>query len=189
MQRPTDSVLVHLYRGELSRLVAYRARLDTTTNWAIGVSAALISFGLGDRAVPHAVFLFAIALDLLFLVVEARRYRAYQLSHHRVRLLERGMIGADPGEWWEAARESYIAPRPPIGLLAAVARRIRRNYLGLVGSVLAAWLFKVRLHGGGLPSAAALGPVPGTVTLGCAALLLLALVGSALAASSEPIEG
>jgi uncharacterized membrane protein len=183
----SEGVLVHLYRGELSRKIAYRLRLDTTTNWAIGLSAAVGSFALSHPEIPHAVVLFAVTLDLLLLWVEARRFRSYQLSRHRVRLLERGFVaqalGADGPSWTRALGESYAMPSPPVGAWAAVAQRVRRNYLWLVASVEVAWLFKVQVHSDAtLPQAARVGPVSGAVVLAAAAGLLLVLI--TLAASS-----
>ena len=41
------NALIHLYRGELGRLTAYRARLDTTTSWAISASALVTTLAFG----------------------------------------------------------------------------------------------------------------------------------------------
>jgi uncharacterized membrane protein len=193
MREVSETVLVHLYRGELSRKIAYRIRLDTTTNWAIGLSAAVGSFVLSHPEIPHAVVLFAVTLDLLLLWVEARRFRDYQLSRYRVRLLESGFLAralgkAEP-EWASALQESYAAPRAPIGVWAAVAQRVRRNYLWLVASVEVAWIFKVQLHGEGtLLQAARVGPVPGPVVAGVAAGLLVSLLVLAWTSAVEEAD-
>jgi hypothetical protein len=46
------TVLVHYYRGELTRMISWRDRLDRTTNWAIGALAAMLSHlaGVGRGA-------------------------------------------------------------------------------------------------------------------------------------------
>ena len=88
------SSLVHLYRGELGRMVDYRIRLDTTTNWAIVTTAGVVTLALGDPRIPHVTFLFAMFLNVFFLVLESRRFRVFELSHHRVRALERYFYGA-----------------------------------------------------------------------------------------------
>jgi uncharacterized membrane protein len=43
------TALVHYYRGELSRMMSWRDRLDRTTNWAIGALAEMLSISLAPR--------------------------------------------------------------------------------------------------------------------------------------------
>jgi uncharacterized membrane protein len=43
------TALVHYYRGELSRMMSWRDRLDRTTNWAIGALAAMLSISLAPK--------------------------------------------------------------------------------------------------------------------------------------------
>ena len=175
------SALIHLYRGELGRMVVYRTRLDTTTNWAVGTTAAMISFALGQERVPHFVMLLAVSLDLIFLWMEARRFRFYEMVRMRVRLLEAGFYAevlggeARPG-WKEALRSSLAAPAPPLSLLQAAAVRLRRSYLGLLGVVYLGWVLKLYLAPGTVLEAAAAGPVPGVAVLLGAGLVLLLLV-------------
>lgn len=190
---PKDAAiaLIHLYRGELGRMTAYRARLDATTNWAVGATAAMTSFTLGDPAVPHFVLLLAAALVGIFLWMETRRFRFYELVRRRVRLLETGFYGeilggGRPG-WEEELRASLAHPRPPVGQLEAVSHRLRRNYLWLVLVLYAAWGLKLTIHGDhAFVAAAGVGPIPGAVVLGVtlAALVLLA----ALAGVYRPDE-
>ncbi|HSO75822.1 MAG TPA: DUF2270 domain-containing protein, partial [Blastocatellia bacterium] len=50
---PTTSVefvnaLSHYYRGELSRMMSWRDRLDRTTNWAITGVGAMLSISLSS---------------------------------------------------------------------------------------------------------------------------------------------
>src|SRR5215510_3876764 len=45
--------LIHLYRAEVGRMVTYRQRLDTTTNWSITSSALVATFSLGNPMIPH----------------------------------------------------------------------------------------------------------------------------------------
>ena len=83
------TVLVHYYRGELSRMISWRDRLDRTTNWAIGALAAMLSIALASQQAHHSVLLFAMMVIHVLLVIEARRYRFYHVYRARVRLLER----------------------------------------------------------------------------------------------------
>ena len=59
--------LAHLYRGEMARADAWRARLDTTTNWALTTTAAVVTLGLGSPEITHAVFLVGMYLVINFL--------------------------------------------------------------------------------------------------------------------------
>ena len=49
----SDTAMAHLYRGELGRSDRWRTRLDTTTNWALTTTAAVISFGFANVSQSH----------------------------------------------------------------------------------------------------------------------------------------
>src|SRR3954471_17021172 len=66
------TLLAHYYRGELSRMMSWRDRLDRTTNWAIGALAAMLSISLASDQAHHSVLLFAMLLIHALLVIEAR---------------------------------------------------------------------------------------------------------------------
>ena len=186
-----NTAMAHFYRGEVSRSNTWRSRLDATTNWAVVTTGAALTFVFG--AVDHApaVILILAWLVLLFLFIEARRYRYYELWSHRVRLLETNHFAPQlsagsierPG-WAERLVESLHHPRFPITLLEALGRRYRRNYAPLFLVLAASWIVKLIIH----PSAvegwrdlltrAAVGPLPGGLILGSVVvfnLLLLAL--------------
>ena len=86
----SDAAMAQLYRGELGRSDRWRTRLDTTTNWALTTTAAVISFGFGSVGSSHVTLLVGIWMVMTFLVIEARRYRYYDLWNRRVRLMEDG---------------------------------------------------------------------------------------------------
>jgi uncharacterized membrane protein len=183
--KDVPTALIHLYRGELGRMTVYRSRLDATTNWAVGTSAALMTFALGQERVPHFVFLLAVFLDLIFLWMEIRRFRFYELVRMRVRLLEVGfyavVLGKPPREGWEDALwKSLEAPKAPIGRLEAASVRLRRNYLWLILAVHLGWVAKLSFGHGGIVASAAVGIVPGAVVLGIATLLLVTLASVAV---------
>src|SRR5919199_2433727 len=71
------NALVHLYRAEVGRMVTYRQRLDTTTNWSITSSALVTTFALGNNTIPHEAFIFLMLINVFFLIVEARRFTVY----------------------------------------------------------------------------------------------------------------
>lgn len=186
------TALIHLYRGELGRMTVYRTRLDTTTNWAVGTTAALSSFALGQERVPAFVFLLVVFLNWIFLAMEVRRFRFYEMIRRRVRLLETGFFAAvmgrkEPSGWEDALWESLEKPSPPIGFWKAASVRLRRNYLWLFFAAYIAWFLKLSLSGAFL-KAAAVGPVPGPVVLAISIVFLLILIGVSAAHDLEEQE-
>ena len=148
-----NTTLAHLYRGEVSRANAWRSRLDATSNWAVVTTGAILTFAFGAADNSPAVILIVTWLVLLFLFIEARRYRYYELWSYRVRLLEMNHIapqlsaGAVPRPGWsERLVESLNHPAFPVTLLEALGRRYRRNYAPLFVILAASWLIKVAIH-------------------------------------------
>src|SRR5436189_2599486 len=88
------TALVHLYRGEITRANAWRNRLDVTTNWAVISTGAAISFAFGQPTTHHSVIILIMVLVTLFLFIEARRYRYYELWSYRIRLIETNLFAA-----------------------------------------------------------------------------------------------
>ena len=178
--KDVPTALIHLYRGELGRMTVYRTRLDTTTNWAVGTSAALTTFALGQERAPHFVFLLAVFLDLIFLWMEIRRFRFYELIRMRVRLLELGfyaiVLGKTPREGWEETLwKSLEVPQSPIGRLQAASVRLRRNYLWLLLAVYLGWLVKLSFGSAGIIETATVGILPGALVFGISVVVLLGL--------------
>ena len=176
------TAMIHLYRGELGRMTTYRVRLDTTTNWAVGTSAALISFTLGNSEAPHYVLMLATFLLVIFAWMEARRFQVFEMIRLRVRLLERGffteLLDGDALEGWrETLRADLEKPHPPIRLVQALSVRVRRNYLWLVGAVYAAWMLKLHIGEGTFPETASIGPMSGVTVIGLSIALVIGLVG------------
>ena len=172
------NALTHLYRGELARMTAYRLRLDTTTNWALGTTAAMITFALSHTELPHSIFGLAVVLNVMFLWLEATRFRTYLGIRQRVRWLEEGffspILGGREQEGWERAlAESLDDFKLPISQAQAMSVRLRRMYCWLIASVYLGWYVKLTRHGDVLESAA-LGPIPGFVVV---PLTLIPLAG------------
>lgn len=144
------TLISHYYRGELSRMISWRDRLDRTTNWAIGALAAMLSISLASERAHHSVLLFAMLVILVLLIIEARRYRFFHVYRARVRLLEREYFAAmfAPGPPSGARinlaelSEALRAPRFTVSLAQAMSRRLRRNYGWIFLLVLLAWLVK-----------------------------------------------
>ena len=82
------NALSHFYRGELGRIMVWRTRLDTTTNWAVTGTTAIITIAFSNVGVPHLIFFFNLAIVWMMLWIEARRYRFYDAFRARIRMLE-----------------------------------------------------------------------------------------------------
>jgi uncharacterized membrane protein len=189
---PTNSVefvnsLSHYYRGELSRMMSWRDRLDRTTNWAITGVGAMLSVSLSSPQSHHGVLLFAIVLIFMLLFIESRRYRFFHVYRSRVRLIERNYYARilsprdsiDPVHWMTQLGEDLRLPRFTMTQSQAMARRLRRNYSWLFLILLLAWILKTTtsvlqpgssqiIHSAGeLLNNAALGYIPGWLVLFC----------------------
>lgn len=153
--RPAEfnTAMTHFYRGEVQRSNTWRTRLDITTNWAVVAAGAAISFALSDPNHHYGVIILDTLLVTLFLWIEARRYRYYELWSYRVRLMETDFFAAmlvppfAPGaEWAESLSESLLQPDFPISMWEAFGRRFRRNYVWIFVILGAAWVLKTFLH-------------------------------------------
>src|SRR5213594_217346 len=82
------TAMVHFYRGEMYRSQVWRTRLDTTTNWTVVTTAAMITFTFSEPSHPHITLLLANLLITVFLCHEARRFRYFAVYRARVRMLE-----------------------------------------------------------------------------------------------------
>jgi uncharacterized membrane protein len=173
-----NTAMVHFYRAEVTRSNTWRHRLDNTTNWAVITTAAALTFAFGAPNNTHIVILLVTLLVLLFLFIEARRYRYYELWTYRVRLMETnyfvGLLSPPftPGsDWAGRVTESLKHPAFPITLGEAFGRRFRRNYAFIFLILALSWVLKVSLHP--VPATsfsefldqAAAGPVPGAAIL------------------------
>lgn len=148
------NALSHFYRGELGRIMAWRARLDNTTNWAITVSSSIFTVAFTFSQVPHIIFFFNVAIVWVMLWIEARRYRFYDAFRGRVRMLETHFLVPIisqnntllQGDWQRLMCEDLILPSFKISTFEAVGRRLKRNYGFIFMIVLGAWLTKIFLH-------------------------------------------
>jgi uncharacterized membrane protein len=197
------TLLIHYYRAMVGRADIWRTRMDATTNWSIGATAAFLSFALGNAASPHYVIHIAAFLTVIFLFLEARRLTFYHLWQQRVLVLERVLIrpATRPDGVDATTRialedlERELAPEfgttiPKMSLAKATARRLRRVYIYLFAVQLLAWLLKLSSHpvpvtsASELVSRAAIGALPGLGTLGVSAVGFLLAAGLAVAMGS-----
>jgi uncharacterized membrane protein len=174
-----NTAMVHFYRGEMSRSNTWRTRLDSTTNWAVVTTGAALSFSFGSSSTNSAlVILIDTLLVLLFLFIEARRYRYYELWANRVRIMETNFFAGllsppflPATGWAEQITDSLRYPRFPIGLLEALGRRYRRNYAPIFLILAVSWIIKILIHPFPATSwetffeRAAIGPVQGWIVI------------------------
>jgi uncharacterized membrane protein len=175
------TVMAHYHRAEIARMAGWRDRIDRTTNWAITAVAAMLSLSLSTPTSHHGVLLFSMLVVLLLLVIEARRYRFFDVYRSRVRQMERNYYAQIlaptekiDAEWVRRLGQDLRAPLFLISLRTAMSRRLRRNYCWIFSILLLAWVVKITSQ---LPTTAeagvnlhtieetvakaALGPVPG----------------------------
>lgn len=147
------TAMVHFFRAEISRANIWRQRLDTTTNWAVVTTGAVITFAFSEPGGHHSVIILSTLLITLFLFIEARRYLYYELWSSRVRLMETDFYAAmlvppfhPSADWAESLAESLLQPHFPISMWEAFGRRFRRNYLWIYTILGVSWFAKLWLH-------------------------------------------
>lgn len=107
--------------------------------------AAILTWSFSSPSNPHYVVLVGMLMLGVFLGIEARRYRGYDIWRSRVRTLQENVfaLALDPGrtldrdEWRERLAEDYRDPVPKISTEEAFAHRLRRVYLPLLGVLVA----------------------------------------------------
>ena len=148
------TAMSHFYRGEVGRIMAWRARLDNTTNWAITTTSTIFTVAFSIERVPHIIFVFNIAVVAIMLWIEARRYRFYDAFRARVRMLEAHFLvpvvmqHASPleGDWRKLLAGDLLMPGFKISKFEALGRRLKRNYVFIFIIILVAWITKIFLH-------------------------------------------
>jgi uncharacterized membrane protein len=149
-----NAAMAHFYRGEVQRSNTWRTRLDTTTYWAVITAGATLSFTFSSPLSPHFVIPINSILVTVFLVMEARRYRYYEIWASRVRVIETGylaqMLAPDSvprdQEWASHLASDLLTPHFTISVWEAIGRRLRRNYLWIFLLLALSWNLKVYLH-------------------------------------------
>ena len=172
--------IAHLYRGEVYRSTLWRTRLDTTTNWAVVTLGIALSIAFSSPAASPLPLILVGVLIFFFLMLEARRYRFFNVWRARCRWMEMhffapmlhdGDLHMEDG-WQKVLAEDYWTPKHHVSLAVAVGRRIRRNYFWILLIQTTAYTGKLVVHPSPLTSAtqlverAAIGPVSGHYILG-----------------------
>lgn len=169
------NAMVHLYRGELGEATAWRSRIDTTSHWAVVLSATALSFVFSDKSSDRHILIPIISLFTTFLLLmEARRYRFFDIWRSRARLIEinfyRPMLdNTQPAmpEWAETLAHDMEWPHFHMPWWEAAGRRLRRNYQWIYAVLLGSWIVVLMSHPTNTTSLpeivarAAIGPFPG----------------------------
>lgn len=180
------SLMGHTYRGEMARMTAWRTRIDRTTNWAVVVTATLLTWAFSSHSRPHYLLLVGIVMVTVFLSIEVRRYRVYDIWRSRIRILEENVFanaldpaGVEQSAWRTLLSEDLRDPAIKTPVLEATTRRLRRVYFALISVLVGSWIVRITVFATtdvGIVGTARIGRVPGGI--------VLALVGSYYAAMS-----
>lgn len=188
-----NQAMIHFFRSQVSRSDVWRQRLDMTTNWAVLTTGATISVAFTRELGNHSVIILNTMLVTLFLFIEARRYRFYEVWSTRVRLMETDFFAAmlvppfqPAADWAESMAENLLQPHFTISLGEALGRRFRRNYVWIFLILDAAWLANVWMYPTRVTSLdeflarAALGPAPGWLILAVGVVFNIAMIAMGL---------
>jgi uncharacterized membrane protein len=170
------TVMTQFYRGERGRATTWRTRLDHTTDWAVILSATLLTWAFSETTRPHYVILVGVVMVTLFLLIEVHRYRVFDVWRSRARLLEEHLFAnvldskyPDQNDWRQHLANDLRTPTMKTPFVEATRRRLRRIYFPLLLILFGAWivLLTVFEHAtGGVIAAARIGQIPGTVVFG-----------------------
>lgn len=190
------TAIVHLYRGEVHRSQVWRTRLDTTTNWAVVTTAAMITFTFGDPSHHHIILLLSNLLITVFLCHEARRFRYFAVYRARVRMMEENFylplltrrLESPMKNWSRHLATDLDQPTFKTTFFQAIGFRLHRNYFWIFTILILGWVLKLSVH----PTEAtslrmvydrmAVGAIPAGVIFAIG-LAFVALIVAALAAS------
>ncbi len=185
------TALAHLYRGEVYRSTVWRTRLDTTTNWAVVTLGVALSITFSSPGASPLPLLLVGVLIMLFLALEARRYRYFNVWRARTRWIEKhfyvpmlndGDLHTEE-DWQRVLASDYLNPRYHISYIVSLARRVRSNYLWILLIQTIAYIGKLIVHPipvqsfQGFVNRADIGPVPGEVVLGLGVCYIATGVG------------
>lgn len=178
--------LAHLYRGEVYRSTVWRTRLDTTTNWAVVTLGVALSITFSSPDASPLPLLLVGILIMLFLALEARRYRYFNVWRARARWLEKNFFVPmlrdgdlhTETDWQATLADDYAHPRYHVTYMTALARRVRSNYLWILLIQTVAYTGKLLVHPvaatdlGTFLRRADIGPIPGLVILALGAVYI-----------------
>lgn len=186
--------LAHLYRGEVYRSTIWRTRLDTTTNWSVVTLGVALSITFSSRDASPLPLVLVGVLIAFFLMLEARRYRYFNVWRARARWMENHFYAPMlwdgdlhlEAEWQQTLARDYTRPAYHISYLTALGRRLRYTYIWIFTIQTVSYYGKIIVHPGPLTSTAelwsraAVGPLPGELMVWLGAAYNLVWVALAL---------
>lgn len=187
--------LAHLYRGEVYRSTIWRTRLDTTTNWSVVTLGVALSITFSSRDASPLPLILVGVLIAFFLMLEARRYRYFNVWRARARWMENHFYAPMlhdgdlhlEGAWQRTLARDYNRPAYHISYLTALGRRLRYTYIWIFMIQSASYFGKIVVHPAPLTSMddlwsrAAVGPISGETMVALGAVYNLGWVVLALA--------
>jgi len=172
--------IAHLYRGEIYRSTIWRTRLDNTTNWSIVTLGIALSTTFSSREASALPLILIGMLLAVFLGLEARRYRFFNVWRARARYMETHLYAPiltgkrdDNSAWRTVLADDYLHPRYHISFVRAAGRRIRRTYIWIIVIQTSAYFGKLAIHPqmathlNEFVERATIGPIPGWFVLCC----------------------
>ncbi len=187
-------MLAHLYRGEMYRSKIWRTRLDATTNWAVATTGIALSVSFSNAENSPLPLVLVALMALVFLSIEARRYRYFDIWRTRVRVMETELYGPilrgegvnTQNGWNHELARDYESLRFHISFTEAMGRRLRRNYSFIFGVQAVSYIMKICVHPGPVHSftdlcrRAAIGPIPGQAVLALGFIFHMGLLAFAI---------
>lgn len=186
--------LAHLYRAEVYRSTIWRTRLDTTTNWSVVTLGIALSLTFASPTASVLPLVLVGVLLFFFMMVEARRYRFFNVWRARCRWMEThfyapmlhdGNLHLEEN-WQQTLAEDYWRPEYHVSFMMSVGRRVRSTYLWILLIQGLAYLSKLIVHPtpaqsvAGVLERAGVGPIPGTAVLALGVLYISILLAVAL---------
>jgi uncharacterized membrane protein len=168
--------LFHYYRAEVYRETVWRNRLDVSTNWAIVVTAAILSFVFSNPQINHVVVIVNYVIVWFFLYIESRRFRYYGIVRDWARIFERHILApilrqedkdlAEAQNKLNELADSLERPKIKMSRVESLSWRVRRNYIFILPLIFLFWVYKVIYDVGfsatvNISNAAKVGFIPG----------------------------
>jgi len=147
------SLMPHYYRGEVAQTGNRLSRLDLTIDWAIVVVTAVLALAFQSGDTAAYLLLIGLLGVTLFVVFDVRRYRTFDASRARVRVLEENLFatsldpeGVPMTEWRSELSSDLRTPTFKVSYWEALSRRLRKVYYPLYLLLGVAWVFRVSLY-------------------------------------------
>lgn len=130
------------------RSMVWRTRLDTSTNWAIISTLAILTSSLNNPEYATEALLLGMFVNVIFLVIEARRFRFFDVWRARVRMMEENFYGgilrrdqrSMDRDWGHQVAADLLCPRFHLTRIQAFRARLMRNFRFIFALFLIAWV-------------------------------------------------